>query len=104
MTLEGRVNHRYSDTVLGRWCEEDKGQHHIILLNFDELCLGALHTKFQFDWLICLKTIAKSLGVQKRDKAHLALLSFEIFTIPLLQIGLPLLYHSSENGEKGKCH
>ena len=45
-----------------------KGQHHIILLKFDELCLGALHTKFQFDWLICLKTIAKSLGVQKRDK------------------------------------
>ena len=36
-------------------------------------------------------------------RARLALLSFEIFTILLPQIGLPLLYQSTKNGEI-RCH
>ena len=35
--------------------------------------------------------------------AHLALLIIEIFPIPFLQVGLPLLYHSTKNGET-RCH
>ena len=53
--------HQCSDANMKRI----KGPRPIIWYNIDELCIGIWHTKFNFDWLICLETRAKSLGVQK---------------------------------------
>ena len=54
--------HQCSDANMKRI----KGPQPIIWYNIDELYIGTWHTKFHFDWLICLETRAKSLGVRKK--------------------------------------